>query len=223
MVSRYGVVAFGSSLDQVGPFNERSVEDAAYAMQALVVGLRDPLDCTSQPYRCRFRGALFDAGRRRHACRRGTWIHERSRPDPRGEGKESQRGPPRSLKLRARRSSRSTSLTQMRPSAHTTCSVRARRFPTWLASTPFVTASCEPGLKHLGLSTRGGEKPRERLRHGGEASTSCWEAIFFPLACTRNTITPRSKVRRLITQDYERAYEQCDVIFCSHQPAYGRV
>ncbi len=46
VVSRYGVVAFGSSLDQVGPF-ARSVEDAALAMNALAG--HDPKDCTSQP------------------------------------------------------------------------------------------------------------------------------------------------------------------------------
>ncbi|WP_283171430.1 Asp-tRNA(Asn)/Glu-tRNA(Gln) amidotransferase subunit GatA [Curtanaerobium respiraculi] len=45
VVSRYGVVAFGSSLDQVGPFS-RTVRDAALAMNAL--SGRDPLDCTSQ-------------------------------------------------------------------------------------------------------------------------------------------------------------------------------
>lgn len=44
-VSRYGVVAFGSSLDQVGPF-ARTVEDAAIALN--VLSGRDPLDCTSQ-------------------------------------------------------------------------------------------------------------------------------------------------------------------------------
>lgn len=42
VVSRYGVVAFGSSLDQVGPF-ARSVEDAALALNAL--SGRDELDC----------------------------------------------------------------------------------------------------------------------------------------------------------------------------------
>jgi len=45
VVSRYGVVAFGSSLDQVGPF-ARSVEDAAYVLNA--ISGRDPMDCTSQ-------------------------------------------------------------------------------------------------------------------------------------------------------------------------------
>ena len=46
-VSRYGVVAFGSSLDQVGPFGRR-VEDVALAMNALVGSGRDPYDSTSQ-------------------------------------------------------------------------------------------------------------------------------------------------------------------------------
>ena len=46
-VSRYGVVAFGSSLDQVGPFG-RTVADVALAMDALVSGGRDPYDSTAQ-------------------------------------------------------------------------------------------------------------------------------------------------------------------------------
>ena len=46
-VSRYGVVAFGSSLDQVGPF-ARTVEDVALAMGALTCAGRDLYDGTSQ-------------------------------------------------------------------------------------------------------------------------------------------------------------------------------
>ncbi len=45
MVSRYGVVAFGSSLDQVGPF-ARTVKDAAIVLNAIKG--KDPHDCTSQ-------------------------------------------------------------------------------------------------------------------------------------------------------------------------------
>ena len=43
-VSRYGLIAFASSLDQVGPFT-RSVDDAAFVL-SLMAGL-DPLDATS--------------------------------------------------------------------------------------------------------------------------------------------------------------------------------
>ena len=57
-VSRYGVVAFGSSLDQVGPF-ARSVEDAALAMNAICG--HDPRDCTSQPCQGDYTAKL-DAG-----------------------------------------------------------------------------------------------------------------------------------------------------------------
>jgi len=46
LVSRYGLVAFASSLDQVGPF-ARTVEDAAILLEAIVG--QDPLDSTSVP------------------------------------------------------------------------------------------------------------------------------------------------------------------------------
>lgn len=44
LISRYGLVAFASSLDQVGPLT-RTVEDAALLMQAMLG--KDPLDSTS--------------------------------------------------------------------------------------------------------------------------------------------------------------------------------
>ena len=60
VVSRYGIVAFGSSLDQVGPF-ARSVRDAALALNA--ISGHDPLDCTSQPITCDFTANLAEGAR----------------------------------------------------------------------------------------------------------------------------------------------------------------
>ena len=60
-VSRYGVVAFGSSLDQVGPFG-RTVADVALAMDALVAGGCDPYDSTSQEVVPAFAAAAAAAG-----------------------------------------------------------------------------------------------------------------------------------------------------------------
>ena len=60
VVSRYGIVAFGSSLDQVGPF-ARSVEDAALALNAIAG--HDPLDCTSQPVDTDFTANLAEGAR----------------------------------------------------------------------------------------------------------------------------------------------------------------
>lgn len=58
MISRYGVVAFGSSLDQVGPFG-KTVADVAATMNAICG--RDTLDCTSQEHNTDF-SANLDQG-----------------------------------------------------------------------------------------------------------------------------------------------------------------
>jgi len=63
LVSRYGLIAFASSLDQIGPFT-RTVEDAAVALGAIAG--HDPLDSTS------FRSEIPDY-RAELARRRGPW------------------------------------------------------------------------------------------------------------------------------------------------------
>ncbi len=57
-VSRYGLIAYASSLDQIGPFG-KDVEDIALLLE--VISGPDPLDSTSAPVEIpRFRNALVD-------------------------------------------------------------------------------------------------------------------------------------------------------------------
>ena len=57
-VSRYGIVAFASSLDQIGPF-ARDARDAATLLHAIAG--RDDRDSTSSPSRCRTRSCSLPA------------------------------------------------------------------------------------------------------------------------------------------------------------------
>lgn len=79
LVSRYGLIAFGSSLDQIGPFT-RTVEDAATVLG--VIAGHDPLDATS------WRGDYPDSGSQLEAGVAGLRIGVIRQLD--GEGYESE-------------------------------------------------------------------------------------------------------------------------------------
>jgi len=69
-VSRYGLIAFGSSLDQIGPLT-RTVADAAIALGAIAG--EDPADATSAPEPVPdYPAALDDAGGGLRGCRIGV-------------------------------------------------------------------------------------------------------------------------------------------------------
>ncbi len=138
VVSRYGVVAFGSSLDQVGPF-ARSVEDAAFVLNAIAAAMSTIAPAslsraTSRPAWPRARAVCASAW-----CRR-SW---RRRVCPPRCARRS-----KTLRLRwkssARRSWRWSFPMRRRPFPRTTCWGRARRFPTWLVSIRFATATASP-------------------------------------------------------------------------------
>ena len=138
-VSRYGLIAFASSLDQIGPLT-RSVYDCALLLQHLVG--RDPCDSTS-----------VDAARARSRCPRPSastacasasppsTSRPASSPGVRARFDETRRAASRSSAAPASRSACRTPSTPCRP---TTSSPRPRPARTWRASTACATATAAP-------------------------------------------------------------------------------
>ena len=134
-VSRYGMIAFASSLDQAGPFT-RDVTDAALLLSAMVG--RDPRDSTSlgppradrAPDRDRPHGRPDrrpgGADRRGHRGRRPEGVRGDARASPASSARPS------------RRCSSRTRRTRWPP---TTSSPPPRPRPTWPATTASATAS----------------------------------------------------------------------------------
>ena len=210
VVSRYGVVAFGSSLDQVGPF-ARSVEDAAAAMDALCG--HDPLDCTSQDVKAGFRAACQQdvAGMRVGVVR--------SFMDAKGLSSEvSERVSEAAAKLEA---AGATIVEVDLP--HIDAAISAyyvlgpcEAFSNLARFDSVRYGYCEEGHKDLGSQYEAsrahgfGEEAKRRIMLGSYLlSAGVYEQYYYPA----------QQVRTLITQDYRNAYEQCDVILAPTAPA----
>lgn len=218
MVSRYGIVAFGSSLDQVGPF-ARSVDDVALAMNAL--SGRDPLDCTSQDWD-------RDFARDLHAGIKGMRIGVVDAM-ANAQGVEAEvRGAINAATAALEAAGASTVPVEL---PHASASISAY----------YVLAPCEafsnlarfdgvrygyqyPGARSLDEMTsqsraRGfGAEVKRRIVLGSYLlSSGVYDEYYYPA----------QQVRALITQDYQQAFEHCDAIIMPSSPraafAFGEV
>ena len=210
MVSRYGVVAFGSSLDQVGPF-ARSVEDAAAAMDALCG--HDPLDCTSQDVKADFRAA----------CQQGVEGMRvgivRSFMDAKGLSPEVRE---RVNEAAAKLEAAGATIVEV-DLPHIDAAISAyyvlgpcEAFSNLARFDSVRYGYCEEGHKDLGGQYEAsrahgfGEEAKRRIMLGSYLlSAGVYEQYYYPA----------QQVRTLITQDYRNAYEQCDVILAPTAPA----
>ena len=210
MVSRYGVVAFGSSLDQVGPF-ARSVEDAAAAMDALCG--HDPLDCTSQDVKADFRAA----------CQQGIEGMRvgivRSFMDAKGLSPEVRE---RVNEAAAKLEAAGATIVEV-DLPHIDAAISAyyvlgpcEAFSNLARFDSVRYGYCEEGHKDLGGQYEAsrahgfGEEAKRRIMLGSYLlSAGVYEQYYYPA----------QQVRTLITQDYRNAYEQCDVILAPTAPA----
>ena len=209
VVSRYGVVAFGSSLDQVGPF-ARSVEDAAYALNALAG--RDALDCTSQDVRCDFTENLAQGVRGMRVGVVPAFMEAQGlAPEVKAKVEEA------AERLRGL----GAELVEVDlPNAQAAMSAYYVLGPCEAFSnlTRFDSVRygyCDPGHADLGgqyeaSRAKGfGPEARRRIMLGSYLlSAGVYETYYYPA----------QQVRTLITQDYARAYEQVDCILAPVSP-----
>ena len=209
VVSRYGVVAFGSSLDQVGPF-ARSVEDAAAVMDAICG--HDELDCTSQQVKADFRAAC----KQDVAGMRIGIVKEFMEAD--GLTEEVRE---RTLEAAAKLKAAGAELVEVEL-PHVDAAISAyyvlgpcEAFSNLARFDSVRYGLCDEGHKDLGgqyESSRAkgfGPEAKRRIMLGSYLlSAGVYEKYYYPA----------QQVRTLITQDYTSAYEKCDVILAPASP-----
>ena len=212
-VSRYGVIAFASSLDHPGPFG-RTVEDAAALLE--VMAGADPLDATSIPAPV---GAYRQAARagREGSLRACAWACRPSTSSPAWTPRSRRPCARRSTSWprRARRSSRSRCRTPSTPSRPTTSSARPRRRRTWPATTGSSTATAPPRRGRSRSST-----PRRAAKASAPSPSggSCWAPTCCAPATTRPTTARRcGRAARSPTTSRRRS-RQCDAIVTPTSP-----
>ncbi len=209
VVSRYGVVAFGSSLDQVGPF-ARNVEDAALTLNAIAG--RDALDCTSQEVTVDFTANLAEDVRGMRIGIVPSFMEAQGlTAEVKAKVEEA------AAKLEAR----GAQLVEVElPNAKAAMSAYyvlgpCEAFSNLARFDSVRYGYCDPGHKDLGSQYEAsraigfGDEARRRIMLGSYLlSSGVYDEYYYPA----------QQVRTLITQDYQRAYEQVDCILAPVAP-----
>ena len=209
VVSRYGVVAFGSSLDQVGPFT-RSVEDAAFALNAIAG--RDVLDCTSQDLDVDFTANLAEGVKGMRIGVVPAFMEAQGLTDEVKAKVEEAVEHLRAL---------GADIVEVElPNAQAAMSAYyvlgpCEAFSNLARFDSVRYGYCDPGHKDLGgqyeaSRAKGfGPEARRRIMLGSYLlSAGVYDTYYYPA----------QQVRTLITQDYARAYEQVDCIVAPVSP-----
>ena len=210
-VSRYGLVAFASSLDQIGPF-ARTVSDAALLLEA--IGGHDPRDSTSIPEPAASLTEVLDRGV--EGLRIGV-IEELS-----GDGLEGIADD-----VRSRLGEAASALDEAGATVETT-SVPSTVYG---LSAYYVIAPAEassnlarydgvryglridaPNTGDMNTATRTagfGNEVKRRIMLGTYALSAGYYDAYYGKS---------QKVRTLIVQDFARAYEEFDLLLCPTAP-----
>ena len=206
-VSRQGLVAFGSSLDQIGPFST-TVADSALLME--VIAGHDPLDSTSIPQPAPSLMNVLDKGVKGMRIGRITDMPEGSSPDvlARLEAAfESLRAAGAQI-VDVKMPSMSYGLTAYYLVAPAEASSNLARFD----GVRYGLRVDAKDLNAMYGATRAagfGDEVKRRIMLGTYALSAGYYDAYYGKAL---------KVRRLIADDFAKAYEQCDVMLTPTSP-----
>ena len=206
-VSRQGLVAFGSSLDQIGPFST-TVADSALLME--VIAGHDPLDSTSIPQPAPSLMNVLDKGVKGMRIGRITDMPEGSSPDvlARLEAAfESLRVAGAQI-VDVKMPSMSYGLTAYYLVAPAEASSNLARFD----GVRYGLRVDAKDLNAMYGATRAagfGDEVKRRIMLGTYALSAGYYDAYYGKAL---------KVRRLIADDFAKAYEQCDVMLTPTSP-----
>jgi aspartyl-tRNA(Asn)/glutamyl-tRNA(Gln) amidotransferase subunit A len=214
-VSRYGLVAYGSSLDQIGPF-ARCVDDVALSLG--VISGADPLDSTCVPhavgdYHANLSDEAIEQFRSR-PLRVGVpleYFGEGLDPDVRGSVKEAvevlRRAGAQTIELSLPHSPYAVAVYYMTATAE--ASSNLARYD----GVHYGHRTAKPrDLVHLYSASRSegfGPEVKRRIMLGTYALSAGYYDAYYMKAL---------KVRRLIREDFDKAFAQCDVVLSPTSP-----
>ena len=206
-VSRQGLVAFGSSLDQIGPFST-TVADSALLME--VIAGHDPLDSTSIPQPAPSLMNVLDKGVKGMRIGRITDMPEGSSPDvlARVEAAFDSLRAAGAQIVDVKMPSMSYGLTAYYLVAPAEASSNLARFD----GVRYGLRVDAKDLNAMYGATRAagfGDEVKRRIMLGTYALSAGYYDAYYGKAL---------KVRRLIADDFAKAYEQCDVMLTPTSP-----
>ncbi len=209
-VSRHGLLALGSSLDQIGPF-AKTVEDAAIIFKA--ISGRDEFDPTSVAYGSRSATLDLDEGRNLRIGIPKEYFTEGIEKTV-GDGLEEAMKKFKNLKIKFEEISLphtkySISVYYIILPAEASTNL-ARYDGIRYARIPSVSGSST--LKEIYLKNRSlgfGPEPKRRILFGAFVLSAGYYDAYYAKA---------QKVRSLIKWDFDKAFEKVDVIFTPTTP-----
>ena len=207
-VSRYGLIAFASSLDQIGPFTN-DVADAAALME--VIGGHDPMDSTSIPQPAADLASVLDRGVEGLRVGRITDLPAGADPDVLGQLDAAfvalEKAGARIVDVDVPAFGYGlTAYYLIAPAEASSNLARYDGVRYGLRVDGVDTAH----MMHASRTAGFGAEVKRRIMLGTYALSAGYYDAYYGKA---------QKVRRLISQDFARAYEQADVLLTPASPS----